>query len=176
MILLGAPGRGKTAVGEELARRGLRWREWELWVLERWGSREAFVARKANALPELHRALRTWIAEGGAPAAIETTGLSDAAFLDALRGDHRCLVVRLDVSEDEAQRRVATRARDRHLSDEPAANRAVWRAFHQVVVPRRDVDLVIDTGRIPPGHTAALVAGMVSRRGRPRPAPAARRR
>ena len=57
MILLGAPGSGKTAVGEELARRGLRWREWELWVLERWGSREAFVARKADALPELHRAL-----------------------------------------------------------------------------------------------------------------------
>jgi adenylate kinase family enzyme len=38
VVLLGAPGSGKTTVGEELARRGLRWREWELWILEQWGS------------------------------------------------------------------------------------------------------------------------------------------
>jgi hypothetical protein len=169
VVLLGAPGSGKTAVGEELARWGLRWREWELWILEQWGSRDSFVAQKADALPALHRAIRTWIAETGPPAALESTGLSDAAFLDAPGGEHRCLVVRLDVSEDEALARVATRARDRHLSDAIEANRAVWRAFHEVVAPHRPVDLVIDTGRLPPAHTAALVAGMVSRRARPRP-------
>jgi shikimate kinase len=164
VVLLGAPGSGKTAVGEELARRGLRWWEWELWILARWGSRDAFVARKAEALPALHGAIRAWTAEGGPTAAIETTGLSDAAFLDALGREHRCLVVRLDVAEDEALRRVATRDRDRHLSDEVAANRAVWRAFDQMVVPRRPVDLVIDTARLSPAHTAALVAGVTRRR------------
>jgi hypothetical protein len=132
--------------------------------------------RQGAGLPELHRTIRTWIAEAGLPAAIESTGLSDAAFLDGLAGEHRCLVVRLDVSQDEALARVVSRARDRHLSDEPAANRAVWRAFHQAVVPARPVDLVIDTARLPPAHAAALVAGMVRRRARPRPAPAAPRR
>jgi hypothetical protein len=175
VVLLGAPGSGKTAVGEELARRGLRWREWEVWILARWGSREAFVAGKADALPALHSAIRSWIADTGPPAAIETTGLSDAPFLDALAREHRCLVVRLDVAEDEAQSRVASRARDRHLSDDLAANRSVWRAFHQLVVPHRPVDLVIDTARIPPPHTAALVAGMLKRRGRLRPGTGARR-
>jgi len=176
VVLLGAPGSGKTTVGEELARRGLRWREWELWVLERWGSRDAFVAQKAAALPALHQAMRTWIAEPGPPAAIESTGLSDAAFLDALGHEHRCLVVRLDVAEAEALARVATRARGRHLSDALDGARTVWQAFHEVVVPHRPVDLAIDTARLPPAHTAALVAGMVSRRAQPPPAPGARRR
>jgi hypothetical protein len=176
VVLLGAPGSGKTAVGEELAGRGLRWREWGLWILEQWGSRDAFVAQKADALPAFHQAIRTWVAEPGPPATIESTGLSDAAFLDALGREHRCLVVRLDVTEDDALARVATRARDRHLSDAIEANRAVWRAFQAAVVPHRPVDLVIDTARLPPAHTAALVAGMVSRRGRPRPGPAAPRR
>jgi hypothetical protein len=159
-------------VGEELARHGLRWREWELWMLERWGSREAFLAVKAEALPELHRAIRAWIAEPGPPAAIESTGLSDAAFLDALAGEHRCLVVRLDVSYDEALARVTSRTRGRHLGDDPQGLGPVWQAVHQVVVPTRPVDLVIDTARIPPTHAAALVAGVVRRRARPRPSTA----
>ena len=176
MVLLGAPGSGKTAVGEELARRGLRWREWELWMLERWGSGEAFVAVKAEALPELHGAIRAWIGEPGAPAAIESTGLSDAPFLDALAAEHRCLVVRLDVSYEDALARVTSRPRGRHLGDDPRGLRRVFQAFQQVVVPARPVDLVVDTARLPPAHTAALVAGIVRRRAQPRPAPAARRR
>src|SRR5262245_34046791 len=59
VVLLGAPGSGKTTVGEELARRGLRWREWELWILEQWSPRDAFLAQKAEALPALHQAIRT---------------------------------------------------------------------------------------------------------------------
>jgi len=54
VLLLGPPGSGKTTIGEELGRRGLRWREWEPVILARWGSREAFVARKAEALPQLY--------------------------------------------------------------------------------------------------------------------------
>lgn len=169
VVLLGAPGSGKTTVGEELARLGLRWHEWEPWILEQWGTREAFVARKAEALPALHRAIRAWIAEAGPPAAIESTGLSDASFLDTLRDEHRCLVVRLDVTSHEALARVATRPRGRHLSDAREGARGVWQAFQDVVVPHRPVDLVIDTERLPPAHTAALVAGMISRRAQPRP-------
>jgi hypothetical protein len=54
------------------------------------------------------------------------------------------LVVRLDVSEAEALRRVQDREKGRHLTDEVEANRVVWRAFREHVLPR-PVDLIIDT-------------------------------
>ena len=78
VVLLGAPGSGKSAVGEELGRRGLRWRDWELTIVERWGLRDNFVAHKDEALPLLHDEMLEWI-DGERPlAVIETTGLSDA--------------------------------------------------------------------------------------------------
>jgi shikimate kinase len=94
VVLLGAPGSGKSAVGVGLARAGLRWRDWEAELLEAAG--EAFV-------------------------------------------------VRLDVSEEEALRRIEERARGRHLSDAPDVNRDVWRAFHEHVMRRVHTDLVVDT-------------------------------
>jgi shikimate kinase len=144
VVLRGPPGSGKSTIGEELGRRGLRWREWESVILERWGSRERFVEHKAEALPELHKEMLTWIASDGAIAVIETTGLSDALLISALRGSGEALVVRLDVSEEEALRRVAVRQQGRHLNDELADNRAVWRAC-QEQADRRDVDLIVDT-------------------------------
>lgn len=52
--------------------------------------------------------------------------------------------MRLDVSEEEALRRVSMRQRGRHLSDDPADNRAVWRACREQA-DHREVDLVVDT-------------------------------
>ena len=113
-MLLGAPGSGKSTVGRELGRRGLRWREWEVVVLERWGSRDAFLAQKADALPALQAEILRWIQEGDGAAVFETTGLSDGAFLDAMEDVTRAYVVRLDVAEDEAMRRVCERPHDEH--------------------------------------------------------------
>ena len=112
VVLLGAPGSGKSAVGEELAALGLRWREWERAIVERWGSREDFVANKAEVLEVLHDQMRAFVESPGAAVAIETTGLSESAFLDDLSLEHRLFVVRLDVSP---------RRRDR-----PSTNRIVW--------------------------------------------------
>jgi shikimate kinase len=144
VVLWGPPGSGKSTIGEELGRRGLRWREWESVILERWGSRERFVEHKAEALPELHAEILAWIASDRSIAVIETTGLSDAPLVSALQGSGDALVVRLDVSEDEALRRVAVRQQGRHLNDDVADNRAVWRAC-QEQADRLDVDLVVDT-------------------------------
>jgi GNAT superfamily N-acetyltransferase/shikimate kinase len=163
VVLLGPPGSGKSAIGDALAARGLRWRDWEPDIVARWGSRGAFVARKAEALPLLHAEMRAWIAAAGPPSVVETTGLSDAAFLDALAAEHACLVVRLDVTEEEALRRVAARPRGRHLSDGIEPNRAVWRAFRDRVAPHRRADLVVDTGRHPPEEAAALIEAALGR-------------
>jgi hypothetical protein len=90
---------------------------------------------------------------------VETTGMSDADFLDGLERDHRCLVVRLDVSEAEAMRRVAARARDGHLTDDVERNRVVRRAFYEGPGTDRRVDLAIDTDVKPPaGVTDEIVA------------------
>ncbi len=45
VVLLGPPGCEKSTVGAALRERGLRFREWEQHILDRWGSREAFVVR-----------------------------------------------------------------------------------------------------------------------------------
>jgi shikimate kinase len=145
VVLLGAPGSGKSTIGGLLGEVGFRWREWEPWILERWGSREAFVAAKAEALPLLQREIRSWIDEGGGVAVIESTGLSDSAFLDELDADGGCFVVRLDVSEEAALRRVRSREQGRHLTDDLTANARVWSAFRELVVPARRCDVVVDT-------------------------------
>jgi shikimate kinase len=158
VVLLGPPGSGKSAVGAELGGRGFRWREWEPEIVARWGSREAFVAHKAAALPALHDEIRRWAAAEGGPAVVESTGLSDAPLLDALARDHQCFTVRLDVPEAEALRRVAARERGRHLSDGAGANRAVWRAFAERVAGVRPCDLVVDTRAA--GSPAAVAAAV----------------
>ncbi len=84
-------------------------------------------------------------AERGAPLVYESTGLSEARFVDELTHEFTAFVVRLDVGEEEALGRSATRARGEHLTDDTDAVRAVWAAFTEHVVPTRRVDLVIDT-------------------------------
>ena len=144
VVLLGPPGSGKSTIAEHLSRRGLRWRDWESIIVQRWATRENFIANKAEALPAIHNEILDWIGSDPAVAVLETTGLSDAPLLSRLGVDHAGLVVRLDVSEAEALRRIGERPTGLHLSDEAEANRAVWQAFQQHVLPR-PVDLVIDT-------------------------------
>ena len=157
VVLLGAPGSGKSAVGTELAALGLRWREWERSIVGRWGSRDNFVANKTTALEGLHDEMRAFISSPGAAAAIETTGLSDAALLDDLSLEHRLFVVRLDVSQPEAARRIAQLAPGRHLTDDIDSNRTIWRAFYETVAPRRHADLVIDADHTSPPDAAAII-------------------
>jgi hypothetical protein len=130
-------------------------------ILKRWGSREDFIARKSEALPTLHDEIRRWIASDSNPAVFETTGLSDGPLLSEMAASGRALIVRLDVSEEEALRRIQERVRGRHLSDELAVNRRVWRAFHDHVIPRVQADLVLDTnGRPADSVTTEIVAAI----------------
>jgi shikimate kinase len=164
VVLLGAPGAGKSAIGEELGRRGLRWREWEPELVERWGTVEMFRASKDEALRQHHAAIEEWVDTSSAAAVLETTGLSDASWLDLLMTAYDVLIVRLDVSPTSAEARIRSRALGRHLTDDPDASRRVWEAFQEVVVPSRVVDLVIDTESV--GVSAAadrITAALASR-------------
>jgi hypothetical protein len=164
VVLLGPPAAGKTTIGAELGQLGFRWREWELTILERWGSRDAFVADKAEALPRLHADIERWIDEAGPTAVIESTGLSDGAFLDALARAGGCFLVRVDVSAAETARRLAARERGRHLTDDLAANARVRREYETAVLAHRRVDLVVDGDRTPAGDAAACIAEAVRSR------------
>ena len=155
-MLLGPPGSGKSTIGEVLASRGWRWRDWEGVLLQQWGSRDAFVENKETALPALHEDVRRWLSSDATTAVLETTGLSDAALLDELDAAGEAFFVRLDVPEAEAIRRVSARERGRHLTDDPDLNRAVWRAFRERGADRR-VDLVIDTAVTSPQTAAAAI-------------------
>jgi len=161
LILFGPPAAGKSTIGTELGRLGFRWREWEMDILESWGTRDAFVANKAVALPRLQADITAWLDAGGPTAAIESTGLSDAAFLDELERAGGCYVVRIDVGDDEAARRLATRARGRHLTDDLAGNERVRREYRTAVLPYRRVDLVIDSDSISVTDAAVRIAEAV---------------
>jgi hypothetical protein len=160
-VLLGPPGSGKTTVGAELGRLGFRFREWEMAIIERWGTRAEFVAHKATALPDIQHDIRTWIEDDDARAVIESTGLSDGPFLDELAHDMTCFVVRFDVSEEEAERRLASRAPGRHLTDDLAGNRRVRREYETQVLAYRHVDLVVDGDQTTASEAAARIAAAV---------------
>jgi shikimate kinase len=157
IVLLGPPASGKSTIGAALGSLGYRWREWEPILLARWGSLETFIANKATALPEHHAEILAFVSETGPPAVLETTGISDAPFLDVLSDTHEPFFVRLDVPLDEALRRVAERPAGQHLSDELERNRATWQAFQDLVVPRRKPNLIIDTAMVDADEAAALV-------------------
>ncbi len=137
VVLFGSAGGREVDVGAELGQLGFRWREWELersssggvqpgWLRREQGGRAPPVARRHSGLDRSagtdcghreHRPLR-------------------CRFLDTLVHEGGCFVVRFDVSDVEAARRLTARELGRHLTDDLADNDRVRREF-DVAVRRR---------------------------------------
>jgi hypothetical protein len=162
IVLLGPPGSGKSTIGARLAELGFRWTDRERDLVERWGSREAFLSSKTEALPALHEGLRAAIGPGRPPLVIESTGISEREFIDDIQRLFPAFLVRLDVARETAALRVRSREPGRHLNTVPARDDAVWRAFEELVKPR-PVDLVIDTGAVDPAAAARAIAAALAR-------------
>jgi shikimate kinase len=140
IVLLGAPGSGKSAVARVLRDRfGWRWTDREAGLVERWG--DTFAENKPRALRELHDEIRSEIALGGPVLVHESTGLSEGAFVDELVVGG-AIVVRLEVTRDVALSRIAVRIPGEHLTDDLDRSAAVWDAF---AATPRDADLTCDT-------------------------------
>jgi shikimate kinase len=157
VVLLGPPGSGKSTIGRILGELGCRWLDWEATWIERFGSQTGFLAHKDAALEQRYDETLSLMRDGGTPVIFETTGLSDAPFLDRLPAFPRVLVVRLDVSEAEAVRRVRERTPGEHLTDDLERNRELWHVFSDVVAPRRHAHVVIDTETTRPSEAAAKI-------------------
>ena len=88
---------------------------------------------------------REWVGADGSTAVVESTGLSDAPLLRELVAGGATIIVRLDVTETEAIRRIGAREQGRHLTDDVEPNRRVWHAFYERAAKDFAADLVIDT-------------------------------
>jgi shikimate kinase len=147
LVLLGPPGSGKSYLGELLARRfALEWTEHERLLLLRWGSREAFVANKVEALAFLESDLRRRILAAGRTVVFESTGVSDRPMLERLLRERRVAIVKLVVPQELCARRVSERPAGRHLTDDPVSAATFHDWWTREVAPgwRADLDVVND--------------------------------
>ena len=94
VVLIGTPGSGKTWVGEVLARRlGLRFLDLERMLLDRYGSTDAFLARKAEALDWFETEVRRHASERTRTLVFEAGAFSQRETIRRLRTEFPTIVV-----------------------------------------------------------------------------------
>lgn len=157
IVLLGPPGSGKTAIGEELAERfGYRYVDYEAVLVEKYGPVELFVRYKKQAIPELHRTILNSIDSAQMPIVVETTALSERDFIENLVTSHRTFTALLSTSLETALERIELRPRGRNLSNSPGTNHWIWERFDEAHRDR-NVDLKLDTESVTVSEAAVLI-------------------
>lgn len=144
VALIGPPGSGKTHLGLLLASSlGFDFVETEKELIERYGSREAFIADKRAALAELERSLRGRAASSAVAVVIEGTGLSDGPMLNRLRADFPCVFVEVFAPRALCVSRVQAREHGRNLSNDPEETARFHDFWLREVAPRYAFDLEV---------------------------------
>ena len=149
IALLGPPGSGKTHLGRRIrASLGFAFDETEKQLLERYGSREAFVRSKDQALAELERDLRTRLASSSVPVVIEATGHSDGPMLGRIAHDFPMLWIKVYADRELCVARVRSRERGRNLSNDADQAGSFHDFWLREVAPRFAFDLeLVNDGR-----------------------------
>ena len=133
---MGPPGSGKTFFGKRLAELGMaRYVELEPILVERFGTGASFLANKGAALAFIAESHEAALAESGLPVAIESTGVSDRPLLEKLGARYRLLVVKVLAPKALCMERVASRARDRNLSNDVEATARFHDFWHAKIEP-----------------------------------------
>jgi shikimate kinase len=119
IVLIGPPGAGKTHLGQRIQTElGYAFRDVERELLERYGSRAAFVQDKSAALAALEADVRARLASSDVPVVIESTGLSDAPMLARVRQEFAVLWIKVHAPRDVCMSRVQRRAAGGNLSND----------------------------------------------------------
>lgn len=157
VILVGGPGSGKTSVGRALATgHGYRYVDREAELVERYGSREAFLAQREAALRDMHARILDEIATSTGLWAHETTALTERDFVLRLWREHEGRMVHLNLPTPVAIERVLARAGGRNLSNALEATRRTWEAC-DANYDSLPFELVVDAERRTPAEIAAEI-------------------
>ena len=142
VALVGPPGSGKTYVGHLLARQlGYAFSDVERELMERYGSREAFLEDKDEALALRESELRKTIESSHVPVVIESTGLSDRVMLEGLQSEFTVILVKLWSPSETCVARVRSRKAGSNFSNSPEDTARLHEIWMREAAPSYDFDL-----------------------------------
>jgi shikimate kinase len=156
IVLVGAPGTGKTSIGLALARLGYWFEDREAALLARYGSIEEFRRRKDEAIARLHADFLAAVRAEAKHWVYESTALTERDFVTRLRDEFGGFAVRLEIPLDTALERVGARTPGANLSNDAEATGRHWQLCNDAY-ETMSFELSVDTSR----HTPAELAGTI---------------
>lgn len=165
IILVGSSGSGKTWVGEVLSSRlGLQFLDMERMLLSEYGTTEAFVAEKPRALDWFESRVRDAAAGAASALVFEIGAFSQRPTVDRLMRDYHAAVVLVEAPPAVRRRRLYSRPKGRHFTDDPEAAMRHDELFEREVKPTYPFTFEIDnTGLTEEELEARVVNGLRDR-------------
>jgi adenylate kinase family enzyme len=156
VVLMGPVGCGKSTLGAALHERGIaHFEEMEPLLLARYGGREGFIARKAEALEYVSDYYLRELRENMLPVALQATGLSDAQLLSNIALLYRLRYARINTPRDICVARVLARSQGENFNNDPDYATSFHDYWHAAIAPGWNfdlelsgIDLEADVGRV----------------------------
>lgn len=145
IVLMGPPGSGKSFIGNTLARRGIaRYVELEPILVKKFGKGSEFLSNKAAALAFIRESYRTQLNEAAGPIAIESTGVSDRAFIEEMVREHGLLLDKIVTAKATCLERVANRPKDLNIGNDVSASARFHDFWYASVEPTYTFAAAVD--------------------------------